>query len=116
MLTYPAATPGLIVAINMSLNFIFGAGLGASYAFFCEAFPKSVRSSGLSIAYALGTTVFGGTTQFVVAWLIHVTGNPLVPAWYQIVANVVSIVAIMLLTPHAEILRERSVHVPATAG
>jgi MFS family permease len=108
VLTSPAATPGLIVAINMALNFLFGAGIGAAYAFLSEAFPKLVRSSGLAIAYALGTTVFGGTTQFVVAWLIHVTGNPLVPAWYQIVANVASIVGIILLTMPTEVLPERA--------
>ena len=108
VLTSPAATPGLIVAINMALNLLFGAGIGAAYAFLSEAFPKLVRSSGLAIAYALGTTVFGGTTQFVVAWLIHVTGNPLVPAWYQIVANAASIVGIILLTTPAEVLPERA--------
>ena len=37
-------------------------------------------ASGVSILYALGTTIFGGTTQFVVAWLIERTGSPMVPA------------------------------------
>ena len=46
-----------------------------------------MRSSGLGILYALGVTIFGGTTQFVVAWLIDVTKDPMVPAWYQIAAN-----------------------------
>jgi len=45
-----------------------------------------------------------------VAWLIHVTGNPLVPAWYQIVANVASIVGIALLTAPAEVLPEGAAH------
>ena len=54
------------------------------------------------MVYALGVTIFGGTTQFVVAWLIDSTGNPMVPAWYQIAANVVAIVGVLLLMPHAE--------------
>ena len=108
MLTSPQATPGAIVAINMLLNFVFSLGIGAIYAFLPEAFPKSVRSSGLAILYALSVTIFGGTTQFVVAWLIVRFKDPLVPAWYQILANVGSIIGVVLMVPHAEVLSERS--------
>src|SRR5262245_18003759 len=80
----------------MLLNFVFSTGIGALYAFLLEAFPKSVRSSGLAIMYTLSVTIFGGTTQFIVAWLIDLTKNRLVPVWYQIVANVASIIAIAL--------------------
>jgi len=41
--------------------------------------------------------VFGGTTQFVVAWLIHATGNPLAPAWYLIASSAIGIVAILMI-------------------
>ena len=78
-----------------------------------EAFPKAVRSSGLAILYAFGVMIFGGTTQFVVAWLIDVTKDPMVPAWYQMVTTLVSIVGVVLLTPHAEVLRERTAPAPA---
>jgi MFS family permease len=105
LLIYPAyrvlvsavATTGIVIAINMTLNFVFSLGIGGLYAFLLAAFPKAVRSSGLAILYALGVTIFGGTTQFVVTWLIDLTKNPLVPAWYQIVANVASIAAIVLM-------------------
>jgi len=106
ILTSPQATPALIILINMLLNFVFSLGIGAIYAFLPEAFPKSVRSSGLAILYALSVTIFGGTTQFVVAWLIDLTKDPLVPAWYQILANVGSIVGVLLLTPHKEVQAE----------
>jgi MFS family permease len=92
----------------MFINFVFSIGMGATYAFLSEAFPKSVRSSGLAILYALGVTVFGGTTQFVVAWLIDWTNNPVVPAWYQIVANIAGIIGVLLLMPHEEVVRERA--------
>jgi MFS family permease len=62
-----------------------------------ECFPKSVRSAGLSTVYALAVTVFGGTTQFVVAWLIHATGNPLAPAWYLIASSAIGILAILMI-------------------
>jgi len=106
-LTSPNATPAEIIAINMLLNFVFSTGIGAVYAFLLEAFPKAVRSSGLAILYALSVTVFGGTTQFIVAWLIDFTKNPLVPAWYQAIANVGSIVGVLLLRTDVEGLDAR---------
>jgi len=62
-----------------------------------ECFPKSVRSAGLSIVYALAVTVFGGTTQVVVTWLIHATGNPLSPAWYLVATSAIGIAAILMV-------------------
>jgi MFS family permease len=113
MITSADATVGVIVAVNMLLNFMFAVGIGALYAFLSEAFPQSVRSSGLGLLYALGVTIFGGTTQFVVAWLIDSTGDPMIPAWYQIAANVVAVIGVMLMTPHADVLRERPAGAPA---
>jgi MFS family permease len=115
IITSPTASAPVIVTLNMLLNFIFSTGIGATYAFLTEAFPKSVRSSGLGILYALAVTIFGGTTQFAVAWLIDWTKDPMVPAWYQIIANVAAIIGVMLLMPHAEVLRERTARVTAKA-
>lgn len=108
ILTSPDASISMIVASNALLGFVFAISIGAVYAFLAEAFPQSVRSSGLAILYALGVMIFGGTTQFVVTWLIKETGDPLVPAWYQMAATTASIIGVMLLTPHPEVLRERS--------
>ena len=107
VMTSPGATPAEVVLVNMLLNGTFSTGIGAAYAFLAEAFPASVRASGLSVLYALGTTIFGGTTQFVVAWLIDRTGSPMVPAWYQMATTVAAIVGVALLTPHAEVVRGR---------
>jgi MHS family proline/betaine transporter-like MFS transporter len=41
--------------------------------------------------------VFGGSTQLIIAWLIKAMDDPLVPAWYQIGANLLSILAILLI-------------------
>jgi hypothetical protein len=56
-----------------------------------------VRSAGLSTVYALAVTVFGGTTQLVVTWLIHATGDPLAPAWYLIASSAIGVVAILMI-------------------
>jgi len=62
-----------------------------------EMLPASVRASGLSTAYAFAVTVFGGTTQFVLAWLIGVSGDPLSPAWYMIGSGILGVVAMALM-------------------
>ena len=108
ILTSPHATPQTILVTNLILSFVFATTIGAVYAFLAEAFPQSVRSSGLAILYALGVSIFGGTTQFVVASLIEATGDPMVPAYYQIVANMAGIIGVALLVPDAEVARERA--------
>lgn len=102
-ITSPDATAQSIVLLNVLLNLLSGAGLGAVYVFLAESFPRSVRSSGLGLVYALGVTIFGGTTQFVVAWLIDRTGNPMVLAWYQLAATFASIAGVWWLMPASEV-------------
>ncbi|MFC5698412.1 MFS transporter [Pseudomonas sp. GCM10022186] len=62
-----------------------------------ELLPASVRSTGLSMVYAFGTAIFGGTTQFIVTWLISTTGSPLAPAWYFVGMSIISLLAMRLL-------------------
>ena len=58
-----------------------------------ESLDKSVRGLGMGVVYATGVSVFGGTTQPMIAWLTQATGDPLSPAWYLIVAALVGLVA-----------------------
>ena len=62
-----------------------------------ESLPAQRRSGGLSLIYAVAISIFGGSTQFVVGWLTHATGNPLAPAWYMIGGTLVGLTAIVLL-------------------
>jgi MFS family permease len=62
-----------------------------------ELLPPSVRAGGFGIAYGLGASLFGGTTQLVVTWLIGATGDPNAPAWYVTATTLVSIAAIVAL-------------------
>ncbi|CAM0998610.1 Major facilitator superfamily (MFS) profile domain-containing protein [Rhodanobacter sp. Root179] len=72
-----------------------------------ESLPAHVRSGGLGMIYAVAISVFGGSTQFVVAWLTQLTGNPLAPAWYMIGAVVVGLVAITQVPETAPVKRAR---------
>jgi len=58
-----------------------------------ECLPAEIRSSSLAVVYAVSVALFGGTTQYIVTWIIRLTGNPLAPAWYWSVAAVVGVAA-----------------------
>jgi MFS family permease len=79
------------------LALLTSAGTAASMVALIEIFPSAVRSSGMSITNAVSVSVFGGTTQFVNAWLIGTTGNKLSPAYYVIVSSVIGIWAMFKL-------------------
>ena len=62
-----------------------------------ESLPQRVRSGAFALIYALAISVFGGSTQFLVTWIIHTTGNPLAPAWYMLCGLVIGIIAMLQL-------------------
>ena len=54
-------------------------------------FPTARRTTGIAVSYNLAVTVFGGLAPVTVTWLIEATGNPMMPAFYQIMAAAVSL-------------------------
>ncbi len=68
-----------------------------------ESLPKRVRSRAVALIYALAISVFGGSAQFLVAWCIRVTGNPLAPAWYMLGAVTIGLLAMVRLPETAPV-------------
>ena len=62
-----------------------------------EGLPKTIRSGVVATTYAFAISVFGGSTQFVITWLIQRTGNPLAPAWYWMGALLLGLTAASLM-------------------
>jgi len=85
------------------LNAITGIALGSFYVNLVESLPQSIRGTGFGMTYSLAIAAFGGTTQLVVTWLIHVTGNPIAPAWYLTGAVAIGQIAVMLMPESAPI-------------
>lgn len=90
-LSYPTfwmlGVPGhlwLAVAFRMLLIVAIGINMLTSTMLIVEALPRSVRATGVSMIYSFGVTIFGGSAQVVVTWLLNATGNPMAPAWYLI--------------------------------
>lgn len=83
LLSYPAflflvdqKTPLALFGVTILLGALTALSGAASLVAIPELFPRRIRAVGMSIAYAVGVALFGGTTQFVVTWLISATGNP----------------------------------------
>ncbi len=68
-----------------------------------ESLPHRVRSGAFGIMYALSISIFGGSAQFMVAWLTRLTGNPLAPAWYMIGGVIVGLIALQAMPESAPI-------------
>jgi hypothetical protein len=79
------------------LRFLLVIASAAAFITLTKAFPLRIRSGAVAVVYAIASSVFGGTTQFVVAWLTGVTGDPLSPAWYMLGATLVGLAAMLLV-------------------
>lgn len=55
-------------------------------------FFTKVRYGSLAITYNISTSLFGGTTPLVIAWLVGITGNIMIPAYYLMIACTIGLV------------------------
>jgi len=62
-----------------------------------ELLPKHIRATGFALSYAIGVTLFGGSTQFLITWLIDFTKNPVAPAFYVMLTSLITIGAMLAL-------------------
>jgi MFS transporter, MHS family, citrate/tricarballylate:H+ symporter len=110
ILTYPAFlwivhSPGelsLLAGFGM-LSLIGSLPYTAFYATFTEGLPQNIRGGVFATIYAVAIASFGGTAQLVVTWLLHISGNPLAPSWYLLLAATVGLTAMSLMPETAPI-------------
>jgi MFS family permease len=86
-----------------ALAIFSGIAGGGFYAAITESLPKRIRGGTFAIVYATSIALFGGTTQPLITWLIHVTHNPMAPAIYLAAATVVGLGARMLIVESAPV-------------
>jgi MFS transporter, MHS family, proline/betaine transporter len=99
-LTYGADNLAALFIITAYVAFAVN-NAGAGSVLMMEAFPRYRRAAALSVIYSFGVVLFGGFSPFMVAWLIHVTGNAMTPAWYLMAANAISLLALYLFREDA---------------
>jgi MHS family proline/betaine transporter-like MFS transporter len=102
VLIYPAflylvahPTFGTLMAMQIVFGFLMTGYFAALPGLLSEMFPVQTRTTGMSLAYNIAVTIFGGFGPFIIAWLIGATGSKAAPSYYMIFAAAVSLVALM---------------------
>jgi hypothetical protein len=65
--------------------------------YLAEIMPLEVRTTGFALAFSLATAVFGGFTPAISTYLIHITGNPAMPAVWLSIAALCGLVATLVV-------------------
>lgn len=92
--------------VQFVFSLLLGIYMGPIAAVLVELFPTRVRFSGMAIAYNLSAAMFGGTAPLVCEWLIKTTGSNQSLAYYVILCNVISLIALYFFKDrHNEPLR-----------
>ena len=102
VLVYPAfayliAHPsfGALIVWQIVFGFLVSGYFGATPGLLSEIFPVQTRTTGMSLAYNIAVTIFGGFGPFIIAWLISATGSKAAPSYYVIFAALLSIAALI---------------------
>ena len=91
VMTNPSLIKLLIVQLIFSV--ILAAYFGVYAVIVAEIFPREMRSTGMGISYNLTVMLFGGFAQFIVTWLISITGTPMAITYYLLFATAISLLA-----------------------
>jgi MHS family proline/betaine transporter-like MFS transporter len=75
---------------------------GVLPAMLAELFPTRIRYTGLSTAYGLSVTIFGGFAPLISAFLVRTTGSPVSPAFYVMAAGLVTGIAAIFMTDRSQ--------------
>ncbi|WP_101848030.1 MFS transporter [Zhihengliuella sp. ISTPL4] len=82
-----------IVLLGLGLGFTYG----AQSSWYAELFPASVRYSGVSIAYAIGSIFGGAFAPTIAQWIQTTTGSSTNVMFYLLGVTVISLIATLLL-------------------
>lgn len=103
LLTYPAflvivghTGAVTLLAATVALAIFTQSGGAVSLVWLTEALPAHLRSATMASVYAVGVALFGGTTQPIVTWLLHTTGDKFAPAWWLIGTTFLCLIAALL--------------------
>jgi len=82
---------GALMLVNLSIAAFSGAGPAA----LSELFPTHRRTFLMSVGYSVSVAIFGGFAPYISTKLIAITGSPIAPSFYLIIAGLVSGLVIM---------------------
>jgi MFS family permease len=114
LINYYQTPAALTIAVGVLYSFLVMCN-GPTIIWLTESLPIEIRSSGVSIVYAISIAAFGGTAQYVVAWLISATHSGIAPAYYWTAAATIGLVAMCLTRESAprKLASRKTADIPA---
>lgn len=97
---FPLVDTANYVGISLALFFLsMGVGFthGVNAIVYTELFPASIRFSGISITYAIGSIMGGAFAPLIAAWLIGISGSTTLVTIYLMSLASLALLAICLL-------------------
>lgn len=99
--------PAFMLMGNGELGFVFAGVLllGVLLSFYEGTLPSllptlffsDVRYRALALSFNISVSIFGGTTPLVASYLVHVTGDPLAPAYYLAAVSAIGLIVFSVL-------------------
>lgn len=86
----------VLLIVTAAITLLTSMSGAASLVAIPEMMPIALRATGVSLIYAIGATLFGGTTQFIITWLIGIFGA-VAPAYYVVGTSIISLVAMFMM-------------------
>ncbi|WP_413457171.1 MFS transporter [Herbaspirillum huttiense] len=100
VLTYPmfvflTNSPGFLqlLLLQTVIGVLMTMYFASMPALLADIFPVATRGTGMSLAYNIAVTIFGGFAGLIITWLIDFTGNKLSVSYFVIFGAVLSLVA-----------------------
>jgi len=90
-------SPAILWLVTAVFSFVNGLSSTNTLVFITERMPSAIRGRSTGLIYAISISVFGGSTQFIVAWLTGILHSPLAPAWYATGITALSLAASLFL-------------------
>lgn len=85
-----------LTMVQAMLGIIMALYFAPMPALLTEMFPTEIRTTGMSVAYNVGVTLFGGFAPLILAWLIDATGALTSPSIYYVTVGVISLASLVI--------------------
>ena len=83
-----------VIYAQIVLAILAAAYIGPEPALQAEFYPAHVRNTALSLSYNIAVSLFGGTTPFVLEYLVQKTGSIISCAYYVLACSIASMIAL----------------------
>ena len=94
---------GLAILGACIMAVVFAGHTAVIHILIVELFPTRIRYSAYGLGYNISSALFGGTAPLLMTWLIGLTGNIYMPAFYAVVTSLGTLFAVLTVKDRAHV-------------